>query len=84
MHFSTLAALAAAFASVVYAIPAEAAEAVTDGTEATEAITDIQHYYARYITNAATGTFLDLYNGKRCQKGGTPVNGWYVAPISPL
>jgi hypothetical protein len=87
MHLSTLAALAAAFASVAYAIPAEAAEAATEateGTEATEATKDIQHYYARYIANVATGTNLDLYKGESCPKDGkpVPVNGWYVSPIS--
>jgi hypothetical protein len=78
MHFSTLATLAAAFASVAYAIPTEADEAATEATK------DIQHYYARYITSVATGTNLDLYKGESCPKDGkpVPVNGWYFSPIS--
>jgi hypothetical protein len=68
MHFSAFAVLAAAFASFAFA--SDAADASTEATE------DVQHYDDRYITNNATGTFLDLYNGQSCQKGGTPVNGW--------
>lgn len=68
IHFSTLAVLVAAFTSFAFAN--DAAEASTDATE------DVQHDYARHITNNATGTFLDLYLGQSCQKGGTAVNGW--------
>ncbi|PMD27126.1 carbohydrate-binding module family 13 protein [Hyaloscypha hepaticicola] len=68
MHFSTLAVLAAAFASFAFAN--DAAEASAEATE------DVQQDYTSYITKNATGAFLDLYLGKSCQEGGTAVNGW--------
>ena len=77
MRFSTLAALAVAFASVAFA-----AEATTDAVETTAATQDVQKDFARWITNNATRTFLDLYLGGSCREGGIAINGWYANSTS--
>lgn len=74
MHFSTLAALAA-FTSFTLA-----AEASTETTDTVAATQDLQRFYGTWITNKATGTFVDLYLGDSCKAGGTPVVGWCDGP----
>jgi hypothetical protein len=69
MHFSALATLAVAFASIAFG-----------AEEATQAIEDVQQFPARYFVSNATGTFMDYnYNPRTtnvCQKGGVKISGW--------